>query len=183
MVDVNLFGTWNVVAAAAEHLQTSHGQVVVVGSGLAVATVPYAGAYAASKRALTAYADVLRLENAGRLTVSTVQPAYIRTPIHDAPHADGVSLDDLVRCEPVAEAAAAIVTACETGRREFGSSPITTAQLWFARRAPATVDRLIRRRWQRLERSRPKPRFLRLQEHADGDPQAAPTTAEEVKVP
>jgi NAD(P)-dependent dehydrogenase (short-subunit alcohol dehydrogenase family) len=146
VLDVNFYGAWHTVAAALEHMG-HRGQVVVIGSGLAVATVPFSAAYTAGKRALTGYADVLRLETHGRLSVSTVQPAYIRTPIHDIPAAQGVSLDGAVRCESVADAAAAIVTACETGRRELGSSPATTAQLWMARRAPAITDRFIRWRW------------------------------------
>ena len=159
VVDVNLFGSWNVAAAAAEHLLAAQGQVVVVGSGLAVATMPYAGAYSASKRAVAAWADVLRMESRGRLTVSVVQPAFIRTAIHDGPTAQGVSLDGLVRCESVADAAAAIVTACETGRRELGSSPVTSAQLWLARRAPALTDRVLHRRWQRRDRALAQPPF------------------------
>ena len=169
VMDVNFWGAWAVVAAAADHLVATHGQVVVIGSGLAVATVPYAGVYTASKRALTGYADVLRMEAGDRLTVSTVQPAFIRTAIHDASTAGGVGLDGVVRCESVTDAAAAVVTAMETGRRELGSSPLTTAELWLARRAPGITDRVLRRRWQRRAANRPTPTFIRLpaDNHAD----------------
>ena len=160
VMDVNLFGSWNVVAAAAPHLLTASGHVVVVGSGLAVANAPYAAAYTASKRAVTGWADVLRLEHRGRLRVSVIQPAYIRTGIHDIPNAAGATLDGVARVETVADAAGAIVAALETGRREMGSSPITTAQLWLARRLPATADRVVHRRWMRAEQTRPRPSFM-----------------------
>jgi NAD(P)-dependent dehydrogenase (short-subunit alcohol dehydrogenase family) len=152
VLDVNFHGAWHSVAAAARHLPAD-GQVVVVGSGLAVATAPCSAAYTASKRAVVGYADVLRLES--DLTVSTVQPAYIRTPIHHVPERQGVSLEGAVRRETVTDAAAAIVTACETGRRELGSSPVTTAQLWLARHFPAATDRYIARSWHRSGASRP----------------------------
>lgn len=148
VMDVNFFGAWHVVAAAATHLPPG-GHVVFVGSGLAVATVPFSAAYTASKRALVGLADVLRAESDGALHVGVVQPAYIKTAIHDGPRQAGVSLDGITRVETVADAAAAIVTVLETGRREIGSSPLTTMELWWARRFPAATERVLRRRWRR----------------------------------
>jgi len=72
VLEVNLFGAWHVISAALPHLLESHGQVVNVASLLAVVTVPYAGAYAASKRGLCALGDTLRLEYGDRLSVTTV---------------------------------------------------------------------------------------------------------------
>ena len=158
VMDVNFFGAWNVVAASVPHMPAGRGSVVFVASGLAVATLPYTAAYTASKRAMTGYADVLRTESQGRLTVSTVLPGYIRTAIHAEANADGASLDGVARCEQVTDAAAAIVTALQTGRRELGSSPATTAEMWFARRAPVLTDWIIRRRWRRAGDRRPRRR-------------------------
>src|SRR5689334_4183850 len=62
IVDVNLFGAWRVTAAALPALLESRGRVINVASGLALVNVPFAGAYAASKRALAAWSDALRLE-------------------------------------------------------------------------------------------------------------------------
>ena len=161
VMDVNFFGSWRVIAAAMPFLRASRGRVVVVGSGLARVTMPYSAAYTASKRALVGYADVLRLEEQGKVGVSVVQPAYIRTPIHDGPAAAGASLDGMARCETVEDAAAAIVAACETGRRELGSSPVTTVQLWAARHLPGVVDRAVAQRRRAVERRRPRPSFVR----------------------
>src|SRR5207302_3780308 len=55
VLDVNLLGTWTVTAAALPHLLRSRGHVVNIASGLAYVTVPFAAAYTASKRAVTAY--------------------------------------------------------------------------------------------------------------------------------
>ena len=58
--------------------------MVNVASGLAHLTVPFATAYCMSKRGLVGYSDALRLEHGDAITVTTVYPGYIRTPIHDA---------------------------------------------------------------------------------------------------
>ena len=52
-----------------------------------------------SKRGLVGYSDALRAEYAGELTVTTVYPGYIRTPIHDAAAEQGVGLEGMVPAE------------------------------------------------------------------------------------
>lgn len=93
VMEVNFFGAWNATAAAMPHLLESHGHVVNVASGLALVDLPFAAAYSASKRALVAYSETLRIEYRGRITVTTVYPGYIRTSIHDAAAAAGASLE------------------------------------------------------------------------------------------
>ena len=84
VIDVNLLGPWRVTAAALPALRESRGRVVNVASGLAHLALPWGTAYCMSKRGLTAYSDALRLEYGGEITVTTVYPGYIRTPIHAA---------------------------------------------------------------------------------------------------
>jgi NADP-dependent 3-hydroxy acid dehydrogenase YdfG len=64
-LDVNVVGVANTVAAALPPLVEQAGYVLVVGSLAAAVHLPLMGAYAASKAAVEAYADVLRLELAG----------------------------------------------------------------------------------------------------------------------
>ncbi|MBW3665038.1 MAG: SDR family NAD(P)-dependent oxidoreductase, partial [Actinobacteria bacterium] len=158
VLEVNLLGAWNTIAAALPHLGDG-GVVVGITSGLASAAVPYAAAYTASKRGLSGYLDVLRLELEGRIDVVEVQPAYIRTAIHDGPAQRGASLDGLVRAEDVTDAAAAVVTALEAPRRRLGSSPLATFELALARRAPRLVERLVRRQLRRVEAAHGRPEF------------------------
>jgi NAD(P)-dependent dehydrogenase (short-subunit alcohol dehydrogenase family) len=75
VLDVNFLGAWRVTAAALDALLARRGRVVNVASGLAAVNVPLAAAYSASKRALSAWSDALRLEYAGRLDVVVVNPA------------------------------------------------------------------------------------------------------------
>ena len=111
LLDVNLLGPWRVTAAAIPHLLAARGRVVNVASGLSHMAIPWGAAYCMSKRGLVAYSDVLRLEYGDRITVTTVYPGYIRTPIHDAPAAKGITLEGAVPAEPVAAAGEAIARA------------------------------------------------------------------------
>jgi NAD(P)-dependent dehydrogenase (short-subunit alcohol dehydrogenase family) len=110
-LDVNLVGPWRVTAAALPALRESRGRVVNVASGLAHLTVPFATAYSMSKRGLVAYSDALRLEHGDAITVTTVYPGYIKTPIHDASAADGFALDGLVPEERLEDAARTLARA------------------------------------------------------------------------
>ena len=96
LLSVNLLGPWRVTAAALPALREARGRVVNVASGLAHLALPLVPAYCMSKRGLTAYSDALRLEHGDAITVTTVYPGYIKTPIHDASEEDGFSLEGVV---------------------------------------------------------------------------------------
>ena len=64
-----------------------------------------------SKRGLVAYSDALRLEYGDEISVTTVYPGYIRTPIHDAAALEGISLEGAVPAEALADAADTLVRA------------------------------------------------------------------------
>lgn len=111
VLDVNLLGTWRVTAAALPALRASGGRVINISSGLAHIAVPFATAYGASKRGVVGYSEQLRAEVGDQVTVTTIYPGYIRTPIHDASQSAGVGLEGMVPSEPVAAATGTIVRA------------------------------------------------------------------------
>jgi NAD(P)-dependent dehydrogenase (short-subunit alcohol dehydrogenase family) len=111
VIDVNLVGPWRVTAAALPALRASRGRVVNVASGLAHLALPFGTAYCMSKRGLTAYSDALRLEHGGEITVTTVYPGYIRTPIHAESQRAGVALEGHVPVEDVRDAARTLARA------------------------------------------------------------------------
>jgi NAD(P)-dependent dehydrogenase (short-subunit alcohol dehydrogenase family) len=111
VIDVNLLGPWRVTAAALPALRASRGRVVNVASGLAHLALPWATAYCMSKRGLTAYSDSLRHEHGDAITVTTVYPGYIRTPIHRASQEAGVALEGHVPAERVQDAARTLARA------------------------------------------------------------------------
>jgi NAD(P)-dependent dehydrogenase (short-subunit alcohol dehydrogenase family) len=137
VLDVNMIGPWRMTAAALPALRESRGRVVNVASGLAHVTAPFATAYCMSKRALVAYSDALRLEHGDAITVTTVYPGYIKTPIHASSNEDGFALDGLVPEEPLDHAAATLVRAA-LGRpaRDLATTRQGAVGYALARRAP-----------------------------------------------
>lgn len=111
VIDVNLLGTWRVAAATLPALRASHGRVINISSGLAHLAVPFATAYGASKRAVVGYSEQLRAEVGDEVTVTTVYPGYIRTPIHEASQNAGIGLEGMVPPEPLSAAVGTIVRA------------------------------------------------------------------------
>jgi NAD(P)-dependent dehydrogenase (short-subunit alcohol dehydrogenase family) len=151
VIDVNLVGPWRVTAAAMPALIESRGRVVNVASGLAHVTLPFAAAYCMSKRGLVAFSDALRLEYGGAITVTTVYPGYIRTPIHDIGTEVGVSLEGVVPPERVEDAARTLARAAlDRPVRDLATTRRGTLSYALARRAPrglllGLVDRTMRR--------------------------------------
>ncbi|MHB8509282.1 MAG: SDR family NAD(P)-dependent oxidoreductase [Candidatus Dormibacteria bacterium] len=149
VIDVNLFGPWRVTAAALPALRASRGRVINVASGLVFISVPMGAAYIMAKHGLVAYSDALRLEHGDAISVTTVYPGYIRTPIHAAPAAAGFSLDGMVPVESLDDAAATLVRAA-LGRRRRNLATTTTGSVAYAalRLIPrALVDGVVVRRF------------------------------------
>ncbi len=82
VIDVNLLGPWRVTSAALPALREARGRVVNVASGMAFVALPFAPAYAMSKHGVVAYSGALRLEHGDAISVTTVYPGYVKTPIH-----------------------------------------------------------------------------------------------------
>jgi NAD(P)-dependent dehydrogenase (short-subunit alcohol dehydrogenase family) len=152
VIEVNLMGPWRVTAAALPALRLSRGRVINVASGLAHVTVPMAAAYCMSKRGLVAYSAALRLEHGDAITVTTVYPGYIRTAIHDAPRARGLSLEGVVPAETVEDAARALA------RAALGRPVRNLATTWWgglgqgllAHLPGALVEHIVLRRFRRV---------------------------------
>ena len=155
-LEVNLLGTWRVTAAALPDLLDARGRVIITASLLAGVPVPFSAAYTVSKRALTAYADVLRVEYGTHLGVTTVYPGYVRTPIHDRSRAAGVTLDGLVPAESVRETVLTVVRAGAARRapRDVASTGAGAAAFVLARHAPGLIDRAVAARLRSLVRTR-----------------------------
>jgi short-subunit dehydrogenase len=165
VMDVNFFGAWNATAAAMPQLLAhGRGHVVNVLSGLALVDFPYAAAYSASKRALDAYSNALRLEYAGRLTVTKVYPGYVRTAIHHRSIELNAGLEGLARAETVADAAAGIVRACAARPRSAALTRRSALEYWLSRHWPSLVERVLAARVRTELAGRPRPTFLRYPE-------------------
>lgn len=99
--EVNVFGALAVTQAVLPLVRRRQGRIVLIGSIAGLAAPPYLGPYAASKFALEAIADSLRMElrNCG-IAVSIIEPDNVATPIWRK-SADSCGQD---RAEPPSEA-------------------------------------------------------------------------------
>jgi len=145
VIDVNLMGPWRVTGAALTALRESRGRVVNVASGLAYMAIPMATAYCMAKRGLQAYSDSLRLEHGDAITVTTVYPGYIRTHIHEAAAAQGLTLDGNVPAESVEDAAGTLTRAAlGPYRRDLATTRSGGFSYFLLRMVPRRLmDRLI----------------------------------------
>jgi NAD(P)-dependent dehydrogenase (short-subunit alcohol dehydrogenase family) len=83
-LEVNVIGQIVVTQAFLPLLRQARGRVVIMGSIFGLMSLPYLGAYAASKFALEALTDALRFELAPwGIEVSIVEPGRMATPIFD----------------------------------------------------------------------------------------------------
>jgi NAD(P)-dependent dehydrogenase (short-subunit alcohol dehydrogenase family) len=92
-LEVNVVGQVAVLQALLPALRRARGRVVLMGSIAGRSALPFLGPYAASKHALEAVADSLRVElGPWGISVSIVQPGSIATPIwkKGAMRADGL---------------------------------------------------------------------------------------------
>lgn len=144
-IQINLLGAWRVSAACSSALVDARGRVVMVASRMAVMPLPLAAAYGVSKRALVAYADTLRLELAPDVTVSTVYPSAVRSPIHDSTKAAGLSLEGVSRYEPLEGVVGAVAHAglAEKAPRDLPTSRRGALEFQLARHFPGLVDRMV----------------------------------------
>lgn len=147
-LEVNLLGTWRVTSACVPALVESRGRVVMVASRMAVMALPLAAAYGVSKRALVAYADALRLELAPDVSVTTVYPSMVRSPIHDSTAAAGLSLEGASQFEPLEGVVGTVIRACTATkpRRDLATCRRVAREIFLARHFPALADRIVLRR-------------------------------------
>ncbi|GAC1659999.1 MAG: SDR family oxidoreductase [Candidatus Elarobacter sp.] len=80
--EINVFGALAVAQAFLPQLRASRGRIVFVGSISGRLSVPFIAPYSASKFALRALADALRVElRPAGIAVALVEPGSVKTPI------------------------------------------------------------------------------------------------------
>lgn len=156
-MEVNFWSLWNLTAEAMPHLLRSGGKVINIASLFAVVNAPLIPSYGASKRAVSAFSDSLRMQYHGKVSVTTMYPGFINTDIHKDAVRQGLSVEKIIDIrplglklvsleEPVRSAAAGVVRACRGNARDMGTTRMGTLTLWAARHLPSFVDAFIRAR-------------------------------------
>jgi len=119
MTRINWLGTVHTVAAALEHmLDRGEGHVVIVASGAALRSFPWAAVYGATKAAQRGFGEALRHELSGTgVSLTMVYPGEIGTSLHDHEQA----MPDWYRggadASPASKLAARTVRAVERDQR------------------------------------------------------------------
>ena len=85
IMEVNYFGTMNSINAVYDYYNNKKsGQISIISSVAGYRGLPAAGAYCASKSALTSFAETLQFEMKRKnVRVSLVSPGFIKTPMTD----------------------------------------------------------------------------------------------------
>lgn len=155
--EVNFWALWRTTSKVMPHLLRSSGKVINIASLFAYVNAPLVPSYNASKRAVSAFSDSLRMQYGGKVTVTTLYPGFIDTDIHKDAVRQGLSVAKIIDIrplgmrllkmeEPVESAARGVVRACRKNLRDAGTTALGTLSLWFARHTPAFVDAFLKAR-------------------------------------
>ena len=117
MVDINITGVLNTLHAALPSLVENRGHAIQIGSIAARNVFPNSGVYCATKHAVLAISESLRLEYRNELAVTTVNPGAVDTAFIDQTQNDELresyrpQFQEGMRPEFIAEAIAMAVEA------------------------------------------------------------------------
>lgn len=130
-LEINVLGMVSMVQSFAPLLRESRGRIVTIGSLGGRLAQPMAAPYCASKHALEAISDALRLElRPWNISVSLIQPGAVKTPIWDKGLRAGA---ELLRTAPpevqtLYGAAVEVATRIAIHENETGVDPIDVAR-------------------------------------------------------
>ncbi len=132
--EVNVIGSLAVTQAFLPQLRAARGRLIFIGSVAGRIAMPFIGPYSASKFALRALSDALRIElgHAG-IRVSLIEPGSVRTPIWSKGREGKATLEERLGtagAEHYGEALRALMRQTEQEER-IGMPPERVAQIVF----------------------------------------------------
>ena len=156
LMEVNFYGALRCVQAVLPHMREQRaGQIVNVGSVLSMIAAPRNGAYCASKFALLALSDALRLELQGSgIDVISVLPAYTDTAFfqHMFRYGSPTRISPF-RGQHPAKVARAILRACAGRKRQVVLTLSAQLGIWLRRLAPGLLDFAVRLAYRRAAKA------------------------------
>lgn len=147
LFDVNYWGVVYGSNIAAEHLSTKGGAIINVGSALSDRAIPIQGTYCATKHAVKAFTEALRMElehDKSPISVTLIKPAAINTPY--TLHAKNYLPTEPVNPAPVYAptiVAEAILYAAENQVRDLYVGGAAKALSMAANYAPNLIDKYM----------------------------------------
>jgi short-subunit dehydrogenase len=159
VMEVNFFGPLRCIQAVLPHMrQQGAGQIVNIGSILSVVVAPRNGVYSASKFALQAMSDTLRIELHGTgIEIISVLPAYTDTPFFEKMYRYG----NAARMSPFkgqhpAQVARAILRGCSRHKRQVVLTVSSRIAIYLRRLSPRLLDFIVRQTAQRTLKAESK---------------------------
>jgi NAD(P)-dependent dehydrogenase (short-subunit alcohol dehydrogenase family) len=150
VIDVNFFGALRCIQDALPHMKRQplasprgpRAQIVNIGSTLSVLATPRNGIYSASKFALRALSDSLRIElGPDAIDVILVMPGYTDTPFFDhLIRYAGPARTTSIKGQHPAKVARAILHACRRRKREVVLTAPGLLGVWMKRWLPRALD-------------------------------------------
>ena len=126
MISINVLGAANSVAAVVQMVERGKGHLVAISSLAAYRGLAKSAAYCASKAAMSAYFESVRIDLRGTgVGVTIVHPGFIKTPLTAG---RGAKMPYLMELD---DAIPKIVSAIEKGRRSIAFRG--NSRLWCAR--------------------------------------------------
>ena len=99
--DVNVFGQIALTRALLPALRAAHGRIVFISSIGGLVATPFSAPYGASKHAIEAFGDALRVElRSSGVQVALVEPGSVATPIWDKGRSDADRLEIPAELDP-----------------------------------------------------------------------------------
>jgi short-subunit dehydrogenase len=149
LFELNFFAPLALAQLILPHMRRARSGVIVnVGSIAAYVTLPWLTTYSASKSALAAITDGLRMELKGTgVHAMSVLPGYVKTPFQS--HAIGKPPARIADAKTYAitasQCAEAIARGVEREARTIVTPPIWWFLIWLQRLAPSMVDSRLER--------------------------------------
>lgn len=177
LFETNYWGVVHGSMVACAHLRQRGGSLINVGSVLSEIAIPIQGTYCASKHAVKAYTDALRMEleeDGALMYVSLIKPSAIDTPY--VQHAKNLMLDEPMNPPPVyapETVAEAILHCAEYPERDVYVGGGGKVLVEAGHHAPRLTDKLMEAAMfdlQKSDREKPENRSDSLHEpSADGE--------------
>lgn len=149
--EVNFFGAVRAIQAALPHLRRRRGAVVNISSVAGKLSLPFMGAYCATKFALNALSNSLRMELAGTgVRVLVICPGRVQTQFHSSAFRESSNLPGVFREGTGGgissqQVARATLRALRRGKREVILPWKLRLAVGFRTLAPALADAILRR--------------------------------------
>ena len=161
LMEVNFYGPLRCIQAVLPQMRKQGaGQIVNVGSVLSIIVAPRNSAYCASKFALLALSDALRLELHGTgIDVISVLPAYTDTGFFEHMFRyGGPTRVSPFKGQHPAKVARAILRACAKRKRDVVLTVSAQLGIWLRRLAPGLLDFAVRQAYSRAAKADSKTR-------------------------